>query len=76
MSCENSYISTIYPSFNTFRAIEFVEPEKELSINLAKIDFAINELPYPLNEIPLDCLIELLTNLQRIVLLNPDLTSV
>ncbi|CUM53673.1 unnamed protein product [Debaryomyces fabryi] len=75
MSCENSYISTIYPSFHTFRAIEFVEPEKELSINLAKIDFAIYELPYPLNEIPLDCLIELLTNLQRIVLLNPDLTS-
>ena len=66
MSCEDSYISTIYPSFNTFKAIEFVDPEKELSINLAKIDFAINELPYPLNEIPLDCLIELITRLLKI----------
>lgn len=75
MSCENSYISTIYPSFNTFRAIEFVEPEKELSITLAKIDFAINELPYPLDEIPLDRLIELITNLQKIILLDTDLAS-
>lgn len=75
MSCEDSYISTIYPSFNTFKAIEFVDPEKELSINLAKIDFAINELPYPLNEIPLDCLIELITSLQRLILLESELVS-
>lgn len=75
MSCEDSYISTVYPSFNTFKAIQFVDPEKELSINLAKIDFAINELPYPLNEIPLDCLIELITSLQRLILLEPELVS-
>ena len=75
MSCEDSYISTIYPSFNTCKAIQFVDPEKELSINLAKIDFAINELPYPPNEIPLDYLIELITNLKRLILLESELVS-
>lgn len=73
ISYDDSYISTIYPSFNTLKALRIIEPEKELSIVLAKIDFAIDELPYPINKIPLDNLIELVISLQRIIKLEPRL---
>lgn len=62
----NTVASTIYPSFSTLRALRIIDPEKELSIILAHINFAIDELPYPPNKIPLDFLIDSLTRLQSI----------
>lgn len=73
MNYEDSNVNTVYPSFNTLKALELVDPEKELSIILAKINYIIDELPYTPTKIPYEELKQHISKLWKIIRLDAKL---
>ncbi|CCE86400.1 Piso0_004887 [Millerozyma farinosa CBS 7064] len=73
MNYEDSNVNTVYPSFNTLKAIELVDPEKELSIILAKINYIIDESPYTPNNIPYEELKQYISKSWKIIRSDPKL---